>query len=304
MAFFVLAGGLFFKVIVPILIVIGIGAVAQRTRPLDIPTLSRLQVYILMPAFLFIRLFESDLTGRQIATVALTTALIQALLVVPLYLFGRWKKLPQSTLLAIVMGAAVFNAGNFGIPVAERAFGRAGGAVQGCIILAANLSLWAISYVGALKEFLKLPILWAILLALGLKSQGVHPPEPLLYPLRGMADTIVILSQLTLGAQLVSQWRRPRWRLVLPIAALKLLALPALAAGIVWALKLWPWPGAAIIVAAASPTAVNTMLLTIEKEGDVELSAECVFWTTLLSALTVTGVLTAVIALGGGPPQP
>ena len=75
-----------------------------------------------------------------------------------------------------------------------------------------------------------------------------------------------------------------------------------LIAVVVWALKLWPWPGALIVVAAAGPTAVNVLLLAIEEDSDVELAAECVFWTTLLSAITVTAVLTLVISLGGIPP--
>jgi predicted permease len=87
-----------------------------------------------------------------------------------------------------------------------------------------------------------------------------------------------------------------------PVLALKLLALPAITAGVVFALGLWPWPGAMLIVASAGPTAVNTLLMAIEQNGDAELAADCVFWTTLLSAVTVTLVLGTVAALGGHPP--
>jgi predicted permease len=85
---------------------------------------------------------------------------------------------------------------------------------------------------------------------------------------------------------------------------LKLGARPALTSGVVWAFGLWPWPGAMLIVAAAGPTAVNTLLLALEMKGDAELAADCVFWTTLLSGVTVTLVLAAVKLLGGGPPGP
>lgn len=316
-AFLLLAASLFYKIIAPMLLVIGIGALAQRARPLDIGTLSFLQVRVLLPAFLFARLYESNLSGSEIATVALSTLLIQLLLGIVVYLAGKIRKVSPATLSATLLAATVFNAGNFGIPVAERAFGKSGGAVQACIVLAANLSLWAVGYalsaaisgggkgaaaLEAIKTYFKLPMFWAMVAALALKGAHITPPEPLLYPFKGMADTIVILSQMTLGAQLMSQWRKPRWRIVLPVSALKLLGLPAMAALVVWALGLWPWPGALIIVAAAGPTAVNTMLLAMEQGSDVELAAECVFWTTLLSAITVTGVLTAVIALGGHPP--
>ena len=53
-------------------------------------------------------------------------------------------------------------------------------------------------------------------------------------------------------------------------------------------LDLWPWQAELLIITAAVPTAVNTLLLTIETGGDTELAADCVFRTTLLSPLTVT----------------
>jgi predicted permease len=105
----------------------------------------------------------------------------------------------------------------------------------------------------------------------------------------------------TLGAQLAQNARWPRWRVIVPLLLAKLLILPALMAGVVAIFGLWPWPGAMLIVASAAPTAVNTLLLTIEQKGDAELAADCVFWTTLLSAVSVTLVLAIVTALGGGP---
>jgi predicted permease len=70
----------------------------------------------------------------------------------------------------------------------------------------------------------------------------------------------------------------------------------------VWALDLWPWPGAQLILAAAAPTAINTLLLTVELDGDADSAAECVFWTTVFSAITVTITLVVLRYYGGGPP--
>ena len=58
--------------------------------------------------------------------------------------------------------------------------------------------------------------------------------------------------------------------------------------------RLWPWPGAQLVIAAAAPTAVNVMVLTKELEGDAPAAAHCVFWTTLASAATVTLVLALI----------
>ena len=53
-------------------------------------------------------------------------------------------------------------------------------------------------------------------------------------------------------------------------------------------MDLWPWPAESLILTAAVPTAVATLLLTLEVGGDTDLAADCVFWTTVFSAVTIT----------------
>ena len=305
---------LFGSVIVPILLIVALGATVQKFHPLDVGTLSKLQIYLLVPTFLFVRVFDSTLSWGQIAGIAGAVLLAKVVLGVPLGLL-LWKlKVRRETLSVVLLSSAIFNAGNFGIPVAERAFGAQGGAVQALVVMVANLSVFFVGYtllsllsgqnVGqALLSYFRLPMSYTLVLALVLRGLHIQLPESVLYALNLLADGLVPLALLTLGVQLTQQARWPRWRAVIPVLVLKLLVLPAVMAVIVWLFGLWPWPGAMLIVAAAGPTAVNTMLLTIEHKGDVELSADCVFWTTLLSAVTVTLILALVKAYGGGPPN-
>jgi predicted permease len=304
---------LFGHVVLPVLILVGLGALVQRWRPIDLKSLSNLQISLFVPAFLFVRVADSTLSWTQMAGIAGAVVLAKLVLGLPLYALLRARKLPRPTMTAVLLGAVIFNAGNFGIPVAERAFGREGGAVQALVVMVANLSLWGVAYVllagidggfrRAIAGYFRLPMVYCLIAALGLKALHANLPEPVAYALHLVAEGLVPLALITLGAQLAKQTRRPRWRIVGPVIVLKLLALPAAAALVVWALGLWPWPGAALIVAAAGPTAVNTLLLTMEQDGDVELAADCVFWTTLFSGLTVTAILALVTSLGGGPPR-
>lgn len=306
-------GFLFSKVLAPILLLIALGALLQKRHPVQVQTLSNLQLHLFIPAFLFVHIADSKLTMGQIAGIAGSILLIQALLALPLYGLLVWKKVPRETLAVVLLASVIFNAGNFGIPVALRAFGKPGGEVQALVIMTANVSLWVLGYglsaaiTGGgwqgLKEILKLPILYILVAGLAIRATGWHLPEPLDYALHLVSDGLVPLALVTLGVQLATQWRVPRWRLILPVAFFKLLCLPAVAALVVWKLGLWPWPGAQLIVASAGPTAVNSIFLAIEQKGDVELAAECVFWTTLLSAITVTIILAIVIRLGGVPPS-
>lgn len=313
-ASFVAFGFLFVRVVLPILLLVGLGALVQRYQPLEMATLSKLQIYLFIPAFLFVRVADSSLSLGQIAGIAGTVLLIKLALGIPLYFALVRLRVPRETVAAVLLAAVVFNAGNFGIPVAERAFGREGGAVQALVVMVSNLSLWGIGYAlmaslkggswQAVLGYFRLPMVYLLLPALGLRALGGRLPEPVAFALHTVADGLVPLALVTLGAQLMQQSRRPRWRILAPVLFFKLIALPAVAAAVVWRLGLWPWPGAVLIVSAAAPTAVNTMLLTMEQKGDIELAAECVFWTTLVSAVTVTLILALVTALGGGPPTP
>lgn len=306
-------GFLFSKVISPILLLVAFGALLQKLRPVEVRTLSNLQLHLFIPAFLFVHIADSTLTLRQIGGIAGAILLIQALLALPLFLLLRWRKVPRETLAVVLLASVIFNAGNFGIPVSLRAFGKPGGEVQALVIMTANLSLWVLGYglsaaiTGGnwrqgMVGILKLPILYILGAGLTLRATGWQLPEPINYALHLVSDGLVPLALATLGVQLANQWRMPRWRLILPVAFFKLLCLPAVAGLVVWKLGLWPWPGAQLIVASAGPTAVNSIFLAIEQDGDVELAAECVFWTTLLAAITVTIILAVVMRLGGVPP--
>jgi len=205
----------------------------------------------------------------------------------------------------------VFNAGNFGIPVVEQAFGKAGGAVQALVVMVANLSLWGIGYAvmaavtgkgsNAVLGYFKLPMVYCLVAALVLRALHIPLPSFLLYALHTIADGVVPLSLFNLGSQLASRnaTRAVRWKIITPVLLAKLVLLPAVTAVVVILLGLWPMPGAVIILAASAPSAINTLLLAQEQNGDIELAADCVFATTVVCAVTVTVTLVLLRAFGG-----
>jgi malate permease and related proteins len=313
MDFWSQTGILFSTVLIPILLIVGAGALVQRYHPLDMGTLSKIQIYLFVPVFLFYYVYTSTLGWRDVLGIAGAAMLAQWALGLPLFWFLKKRGVRREALAVILLSATLFNAGNFGVPVAVRAYGEAGGEVQAIILLVANLSLWALGYglmasmtgrgaKEAIAGYFRLPMFYLMVLAFALRGLNIPLPEPILYAAKLVAQGLVPIALMTLGAQLARQARKPRWRAVAPVLFLKLLALPAVTAAVVFLMGLWPWPGAMLIVASAGPSAVNTLLLAIEQDGDVELAADCVFWTTLLSAVTVTLVLAVVRLSGGMPP--
>lgn len=98
---------------------------------------------------------------------------------------------------------------------------------------------------------------------------------------------------------MAGNFRWPRWKPVGVVMFLRLVYAPVQMAAMLWVfhwlgwrgLDLWHWPGDLLILTAAVPSAVNTLLMTLELGGDADLAADCVFWTTVGSLLTVTAWL-------------
>lgn len=314
---------IFVNVILPILVMVAMGAGIQRLWPMDVGTLARLNIYLLVPTFLFVRVSESTLSWLDIGGIAAAVLIPMTVLGALVFAVMRLRRASGGVTAVVLVGGLIFNAGNFGLPVAELMYmGRGthfpgmqaptdGVAVQALVVMMSNLSIWCIGYVvlalakghswkQALLGYFKLPMIYVLVAALAMREVGWTLPHWLDYPLRTIALGVVPIALITLGAQLARRGRWPNLRIVGPVMALKLAAFPAVTAATVWTLGLWPWPGAQLVIASAAPTAVNTLLITLEVDGDAEQAADCVFWTTLCSAVTVTLVIAAVVALGSG----
>jgi malate permease and related proteins len=304
---------IFTLVLLPVLLVVGLGALVQKTLTLDVNSLSKLNIYLLVPALLLVQIYESSLNWGQIAGISAAVLLPMLILGVPLYVMLRRRRAAGTTTAAVLIGGLVMNAGNFGLPVAEltyRTYGlffpgmqRAedGMAVQVLVVMMSSLAIWCLGYAAlALAKgdglrgaagYFKLPILYVIAAGFLLRDTGVRVPPAILEPLRMVGDAAIPVMLIILGAQLAQRARWPRWRIIGPVMAVKLAIVPAVTAAVCWAMGLWPWPAAQIVLGMAAPTAVNTLLLTLELDGDAGLAADCVFWTTIASAVSITVIL-------------
>jgi predicted permease len=232
-----------------------------------------------------------------------------------IFVIAKVAKLSQSTTFVLLVTTCVFNAGNFGIPVAERTFGTNGAAVEAVVVLMSNFSLWGIGYalmsarsssgLSWLKQYFSLPMPYAFLLAMFLKLTGIRVPEPIWSPISWCANAVIPVALLTLGIQLAKQARLPSLKFISVVVTGKLILMPIIAALVCWLFGYWPWPAGQMILAAASPSAVNAVLLAIDQKADVERTTDAVFWTTAVSSVTVPIVIWLLYAFGGNAlPRP
>jgi predicted permease len=308
-------------ILAPILALVLLGALIRRKFHIDVASLSKLNIYLFTPAFMFYQVSHSTLSWSSMGGVVLVTVTQVTLLAIIVVLSGKLLRISTQTLTAIALGTMFYNSGNFGLPLAALAFptdARDGAAVQTFVALTQNflaytvgmgIAAWAGSgegWRGVAKVF-RLPAIPAIACALlarwYLKSDDArHLPAVIEKTTRYLSDGLVPVALVTLGTQLADNPRWPRWKPVAMVMLLRLIAAPVVMGLMLYGLHhlgwkpldLWPWPAASLILTAAVPSAVVTLLFTLEVGGDADLAADCVFWTTVGSAVTLTGWLVAL----------
>lgn len=284
--------------LLPILAIVGFGFGLQRWRPMESHTLVTLNLYFFVPVYLFVRVLESTLSWWDIGQVGVLFLLPVVALGLVFYFFASRAALPGDTIAALMVGGLFANCGNFGLPVAELAFGSKGGEVHAIIVLFANFSIFSLAYAllamgkghgaAAILNYFRLPYFYCVLAGLLIRDTGLVFPEWARISAHTIANGLVPMALATLGAQLASRARWPRWSLLAPTLFVKLALLPIASFATVWVFGLWPWPGVVIVLAASAPTAINPLLLAMQLDGDSDTLSDCVFWTTLASAVTVS----------------
>jgi predicted permease len=293
----------------PILLLVGLGYILGRAFRLDLGTMTKLNLYALVPALMFVRFTESGATGAEMWTIAGYWSLLILVMWGLSEGFSAAFGLPRSGRANVSVGAMFANTGNFGIPVMDLAFGAAGVAFQAVILAVENvlsftLGAFLLSGAGRVRKgimgVLKLPIIYALVAALVFRSWPEWLPPPAWKALHYLDAGLIPLALLTLGAQLgAGPLPRPTGELSLAVV-LRLAVAPLAALALVLVFRPPRELAEMLVVAAGFPTAVNTGLLAIEFRRNPRLSSAIVLWTTVLSLFTVTAIIAVVKALAAG----
>ncbi len=296
---------LLLNVILPVILVAGVAALAQRYVKLDVRTTSRAAFYLFAPALVFDSLASSTIGGAEFGQIAV------AMIGVTLVLWGlgeglgRLLRLKGPTLSAFLLSILLINAGNLGLPVVLFAFGEEG--------LARGTAYFTVSS-AHLCQSGRLPGRPGLFVghagdpATGLRAAGLcrhtgpgseHAhftvPEPLSKAIHLLGQASVPVMLVTLGIQL-AQTGHDRWRgihvpaLATAVAA-RLLVAPALALLAAVLLGLSGLTRNVVITQSAMPTAVMTTIIAAEFECDNGFVTVAVLTTTIISVVTLTLLL-------------
>ena len=298
------------QIIAPIFVMVGAGVALERRFKLDVGTISKLTFYFFIPALLFKALTESTLQFEKLAVVAgFQIALVFVMLILSLAV-SKAMKLDRRMSSAFLLAAVFCNSANYGIPLVQLAFPENPSlavSYQTITIMVQNLTTFSLGLAIAnhgkaevresLKQTLRFPFLYVVVAALVMKYfdwDKVVMDWPWLWnPVKYAGDGLVAIALLTLGIQIAKTPKVKAAKALVAANVVRLAVAPAVAFAIVYAcgyIGLMDPHGMLarlVVIAAAGPSAVNTVLISLEVNGEADFAAASVFYSTILSGLSV-----------------
>jgi predicted permease len=300
----------FFRILLdvctPIFLIVGAGWLMDRKFKLHLETLVKLNIYLMVPAFIFTRVVSAELGGTEALRIAGFTLGTIALMFVGSVIAGRLCGMDTRGRQALSLAAMFYNCGNYGLPLVTLTFGNYAAEVQIFVLATMNISTYTVglflaqargetpgSHRKALMKMLRQPTLYAMAAGLACRGLGVRVQDWiwLWEPFDLIQAGLIGFALVTLGVQMSqtkpAPFRAPLWSAIL----LRLIISPALAALLVMAFGFSRDVSASLILAAAAPTAVNTALLAHEFGGDVSFATSAVYYSTLISLITTPALV-------------
>ena len=292
---------LFANVVLPVFIVAGLGYVVEKRLHPPIAPFNQVVLYVLMPTFVFTSLLAVDFRSEEPIKITLFTVLLAIAMLAVALAIARAARLDRTTSSAFMLTAAFPNLGNYGLSVVLLAYGREGVAI-GAILLAVQ-SLYGItlaifiassghaSLLRSLREVFRQPMIYAVLAGLAFNLTGVPVPGFVSSALALPSQAAIPLMLLVLGMHFAGTTGIEQPRLV-SVAVVNRLVIGTLVG---WALTIaLGMSGVArdvMIIGAAMPTAVFTILTATQFNARPRFVSDVVVVSTLASIVTVTAVL-------------
>lgn len=292
----------FFQVVFPVLLVFFAGFLIQKWKKLNIKAVSTVALYIFTPCLVFVTFYEAELNSDYINMLLFSAGLLLSIILInKLY---KWiMNYDPSTESGLILSTAFMNAGNYGAPIALFAFGQEGFnySISFFVLQAIIMNFFGVYYAArgeagvkqAIISVFKMPPTYAVIFALLLNVMDLSISESIFSSIQLVADAAIPGVMIVLGLQLAEiSIKRIEWGKVSYATLLRLVISPLIAFGLVQLLPVNDLLGNVLIVSAAMPSAATTTMYAVQFDAEPQLVSGITLITTLVSILTVTGLLT------------
>jgi malate permease and related proteins len=293
------------KVTLPIITLVVLGYALQARLKLDIGTLNRIQVYVVMPAFLINFLASAKQPLSAIWPVFGAGFLLFAAMIPIGWITAAIFRQRSSLGPMIGLGAGYANVGFFGIPVAQLAFGSgsviymsvmtAVATILICTVGVALLAPAGASKLGKLRSAFSTPLMPSVAIGLALRGLDVELPPVVSQPMVLLGSIFTPLALYTLGAQVAgSKIDKLEIAPQILLLVLRFLIAPLMAWGLCYTLGFSQDITSVLVVAAATPVGVLLTIFAVEYKTEPEFISAAVVISTVLSPIFVTAWVIAM----------
>ena len=270
---------------------------------MDISTLSKLNIYFVVPAFIFVKLYSTQFSASLFGHVLLFFILLVLILYVFSALFAKILGLNRGKKTTFSNSTIFFNSGNYGVPVNELVFKGDPFAMSIQVIVLTLQNILTFSYGifvlqsvntskwKAMIGYFKMPVLYAMMAGLLCNALNIPIPSVILVPANMIADAMIGLALLTLGAQVARIHFKAALSAVYSSLTVRLIISPIIALLIIWLFRVDGVTAQALLIASAMPTSVNSAVIAEEYKSYPEFAAQVVLFSTIISAFTVSLVI-------------
>jgi len=292
---------LFLNNLLPVLLVAASSFLLSKFTALDPSSLSKIIFYIFGPCLVFSLLTQNQLTHEDILRVTLFSVFSILAIGLLAWMIGKSIGLSRSMLASFIITCMFMNAGNYGLSVVLFAFGNTAlkyASIYFVIsgILAYSLgviiaSLGSTSFKEAFLNLFKIPMVYAVIIAIFYNLTSWEIPVPLYRAIEILSQASIPAMIILLGLQLrTAKWRQYTKPLILA-SILRLIVAPLLTFLISPLFGILSYARQAIVIESAMPSAVLTTVLATEYDTEPSFVTSVVFTTTLLSPITLTPLL-------------
>lgn len=300
--------------VLPIVAIAGAGYLIGWQWDIDVDPLNTVTLQLLLPALAFHSLATSPLSGATTGQIVGGVVAFVGLMIIITEGVGRVTKTSEPFLSTLILVSAFPNSGNFGIPLAEFAFGSIGRTTAVLFVTVQNVLVYTVGTylasrgqgragLAAVTEVTKLPLVYAAIAALVLRWAGTIPPaeSAVMTTLQLVGNASIPLMLVILGIQLVEIETRTVTRVITP-TVLKLGVAPLVGFVIVSLFGFGNLTVARVFVLlCATPSAILPLILTLAYTESTpigeftapEYVSTAIFVTTVVSI----GVLTVLIVI-------
>lgn len=284
--------------VLPVFLLAGLGYMARKLLKADPKDPAKLAVYLMTPGLIMNSILTSQLLADEVGKIVGFAVLMVVIMILLTLVIGRvlgWSPAARS---AAVLSTAFMNSANYGLPVILLAFGQAGFDRAAVFVVAQSMLTYSVAAFFAAKgrtdwrsavlSVLRLPLIWAALIALVVRLLGVTLPPFVMKPIGLLANGAVVVVILLLGMQMAGIRLRGSLVKTGVTTLLRLVASPAIALGVVALFRPDPLTAKVLVLESAMPAAVNTVLLAVQFDAEPDQVSGATLATTLLSLVTVT----------------